>query len=409
MYINCHAHIFNFQSVFTQQSVQTLINRILEMSPPVLADDYIRRLVEDLMAARASHTKPEGTLASWLIEFQESDTLAAFFQRAKADTGSKLERAKARLAALADRENLMENGRMLDRLFAEDDGTDAGTKSVADFIDFIRIGFLPSIQDVADEIMAQTPDGAGIVALTMDITRSDLFERQFIKQLEDTAAAAARYSGRIFPFVAVNPNRSNHYALMLKALNTLNFTGVKLYPSLGFAIDSQAMHEVYAYCEGNQVPLLMHCNPGGYYYARRYIEHSSPRLWKAILKTFPQLKICYGHFGGGEGLTGTRLPDQTSWTGQILQLMTEYPGVFADISYHDDPMQGGQDETRYFDNLQNLLQTDVIKERILFRTDFFMNRVRLKDKNYWSFFADRLGSEFDTIARVNPQRFLFSS
>lgn len=409
MYINCHAHIFNFQSVFTQQSVQTLVNRILEMSPPVLADDYVQRLVEDFMAARTVHVKPENRLADWLIDFQESDTLADFFRRARAETRTKLERAKDRLAALANRENLIKNGRILDQLMAEDDDVDAGTKSVADFIDFIRIGFLPSIKDVADEIMAQTPDRAGIVALTMDITRSDSFERQFIQQLDDTAAAAARYHGRIFPFVAVNTNRSNHYAYMLKALDTLNFTGVKLYPSLGYEIDSPAMHKVYAYCEQNKVPLIMHCNQGGFYYARNYIGNSAPMHWRAILRAFPRLKICFGHFGGGEGLTGRSLPDQTSWTGQILQLMKDHEGVFADISYHDDPMQGSQAETRYFDNLLDLLQKDVIKERVLFGTDFFMNRVRLKDKNYWSYFEDRLGTDFETIAGVNPQRFLFSS
>jgi len=242
VYINCHAHIFNFQSVFTQQTVQTLINRILEMSPPVLADDYIERPVVELMAARTDPGQPEVRLAGWLTEFQESDTLKDFFRRARAETRTKLERAKERLATLASRENLIENSRLLDQLIAETDAADAGTRSVADFI---RIGFMPSIMDVADEIMAQTPDSAGIVALTMDITRSDSFERQFIKQLEDTAAAAAaRYQGRMFPFVAVNTNRSNHYAYMLKALNTLNFKGVKLYPSLGYAIDSPEMRKV---------------------------------------------------------------------------------------------------------------------------------------------------------------------
>jgi len=361
------------------------------------------------MAARSNPEQPENRLAGWLIDFQESDTLADFFRRARAETRTKLERAKERLAALANRENLIENSRLLDQLIAEDDTADAGTKSVADFIDFIRIGFLPSIADVADEIMAQTPDGAGIVALTMDITRSDLFEQQFGQQLEDTAAAAARYPGRIFPFVAVNLNRSNHFEYMLKALNTQNFTGVKLYPSLGYEIDSQAMRKVYAYCEKRQVPVLMHCNPGGFYYARKYIEHSSPLHWRAILKAFPQLKICFGHFGGGEGLTGEGLPDETTWTGQILELMKIHAGVFADISYHDDPMPGGPVETRYFENLHALLQKDVLKERVLFGTDFFMNRVRLKDKNYWSYFQQHLGPVFDTIAGINPQRYLFSS
>jgi len=89
--------------------------------------------------------------------------------------------------------------------------------------------------------------------------------------------------------------------------------------------------------------------------------------------------------------------------------MENHAGVFADISYHDDPMAGGPTESRYFENLKNLLSKDVIQDRILFGTDFFMNRVRLKDKNYWSYFKDHLGSDFDIIAGTNPQRFLFLS
>ncbi len=409
MHINCHTHIFNFQSVFSQQTVQILVNRAVEMSPPVLADRHIQRLIEAFMDARTTPASPEERLAGWLIDFQESDTLVDFFRRANADTLKKLERAKERLAALADRENLLANGRLLDELVAESDDTDAGKKSVADFIDFIRIGFLPSIQAVADEVMAQTPDNAGIVALTMDITRSDLFEEQFINQLEETAAAAASYPGRIFPFVAVNPHRSNHYALMKRALTELAFTGVKLYPSLGYDLDSPAMHRVYAYCHENGVPLLTHCSKGGFYYAEQYIDNAAPAHWEAILDTYPDLKICFGHFGGGGALTGPNLPGEETWTGQISTLMKARTGVFADIAYHDEPMKGGAAETHYFKNLKTLLQRRALQDRILFGTDFFMNRVRLKDKNYWSYFEDRLGSDFETIAGVNPQRFLFPS
>ncbi len=406
MHINCHTHIFNFQSVFSQHSIQTLVNRILEMSPPVLADKHLQRLIEDLMAARTTPAGPEDRLAGWLIDFQESDNLVEFFHKANPDTLKKLESTKERLAALADRGSLLANGKLLDQVFAENDATDAGKKSVADFVDFIRIGFLPSIQAVADEVMEQTPETAGIVALTMDITRSDLFEEQFTDQLEETAAAAVRYPGRIFPFVAVNPNRSSHFVHMQRALTELNFKGVKLYPSLGYDLDSSAMDKVYAYCHENGVPLLMHCSKGGFYYAEQYIDNSAPAHWEAILGRYPNLKICFGHFGGAGALAGPNLPGEATWAGQILKLMETWPGVFADIAYHDEPMEGGAAEARYFENLKRLLQKETIQERILFGTDFFMNRVRLKDKNYWSYFEDHLGGDFETIAGVNPRRFL---
>ena len=408
MRINCHAHIFNLPAVATQHSVQTLINRILEMLPAAVEKTSADGLLRDLFESRAPEPGVLDKLAGWLSDFQAADTLAECFDRAGPSARERLARANARLAAVVDRDTLMETGMALDALIEESDDADAGRKSLADFIDFVRIGFLPSIQDVADELMAQTPATAGCVALAMDITRGDFFEEQFIAQLENTAAAAARYRGRIFPFVAVNPVRSNHFAIMKRALTELDFKGVKLYPSLGYDIDSSAMRRVYAYCQANGVPLLMHCNQGGFYYARQTIANSSPEHWYALLKDFPGLKICFGHFGGGGDLTGPQLPGERSWAGMILDLMETWPGVFADISYHDDPMAGGRAEANYFANLKTLLRRETIRERILFGTDFFMIRARLKDKNYWSYFEDRLGGDFETIAAVNPRRYLFA-
>ncbi len=407
MHINCHAHIFNLPAVATQHSVQTLINRILAMLPEAVEKGFAERLLKDLLEARTTDAGVMDKLAGWLRDFQASGTLTDFIHRADPSRRERLARANARLAALADRENLLETGIALDELIAESDDTDADRKSLADFIDFLRIGFLPTIQDVADELMTQTPADAGIVALTMDITRGDMFEEQFIAQLEETASAATRYPGRIFPFVAVNPTRANHYAIMERALTELQFKGVKLYPSLGYDIDSPAMRRVYAYCQANGVPLLMHCNQGGFYYTPQYISNSSPEHWHAILNDFPELKICFGHFGGGGDLAGPQLPGEGTWAGMILNLMEKWPGVFADTSYHDEPMAGGHAETNYFANLERLLQRETVRERILFGTDFFMIRIRLKDKNYWSYFEDHLGRDFETIAGENPHRFLF--
>jgi len=408
MRINCHAHIFNLPAVATRHSAEILINRILEMLPAVVEKAFAERLLRDLFESRKTETGVMGKLAGWLGEFQSAGTLADFFDQAGPSARDRLAQANARLAAAGDRDNLLEVGMALDELIAERGDLDAGRKSLADFLDFVRIGFLPSIQDVADELMAQTPADAGITALTMDITRGDFFEEQFIAQLAETAAAAARYPGRIFPFTAVNPIRANHYAIMERALGELQFRGVKLSPSLGYDIDSPEMRRVYAYCQANGVPLLMHCNPGGFYYDRQTIFNSSPEHWPAILKDYPELKICFGHFGGGGDLTGPQLPGQKTWAGMILDLMEKWPGVFADISYHDEPMAGGRVEANYFANLKSLLRLEPVRERVLFGTDFFMIRVRLKDKNYWSYFEERLGDDFETISAVNPHRYLFA-
>ncbi len=63
MRINCHAHVFNLPAVFNQQTIQTLINRLLVMAPHVLTEEQIHPLIADLLAAGANDNSPAGILA----------------------------------------------------------------------------------------------------------------------------------------------------------------------------------------------------------------------------------------------------------------------------------------------------------------------------------------------------------
>lgn len=150
------------------------------------------------------------------------------------------------------------------------------------------------------------------------------------------------------------------------------------------------------------------------------------------------LKICFGHYGGGDEwyryLEGDRFrhstqvishpdfgidfihyagskkislgkPEQlwkfTDWYSIISSMMLQHKNVYADISYilHDD--------ANILPLLKQTLQNPNLREKVLYGTDFFVVRNHKSDKNM---LADMMGgldkADFDQIARLNPRKYL---
>lgn len=406
MRFNVHTHIFNFRSVFGPTTLKILANRLTHEKWP----DFIRDAVVKALAKHLSGDilDEEALLRVIARELNASDQLKTWLK----DGGHALHPSVSILLD-GDVEGLAAGalgeifGKLSDALIKADDN-DARQSTLSDLIAFLKIGIKPSIMRVADDLMRYSGPDTTVVALMMDITEAGADdEKQFVRQLKDTAEAALAYPGRLLPFVAVNPLRKTHFDHMVMALERYGFVGVKLYPSLGFKLNTPEMEQVFTYCEQHDVPLLMHCNAGGFYLDTQTIANSAPEVWRDdILPRHPKLRICFGHFGGDENLTS---PDIVpgSWTAVILELMTAYPGVYADISYHDDPMNGAAAEKNYFAHLSRLLQQPTLQDRILFGSDFFLVRQRVRDDNLWRYFETRLTpQEFQQITEANPARYL---
>ena len=78
----------------------------------------------------------------------------------------------------------------------------------------------------------------------------------------------------ILPFIAVDPRRIqypkkenfNFENYVVENLSNTNFSGVKLYPALGYYPFDKRLKNTYQFCVDNNIPLISHCIEGTIYY-----------------------------------------------------------------------------------------------------------------------------------------------
>ena len=403
MRINVHGHVFNIRSVFTDKTIRILLNRLgAEGWPDFLveaAESALRKLL------KGDYFDEQTLLAELVGTLNSSDKLKSYL-----DDLSGAIPGDVQLLAHGNIDDLISGGlrdllHKLGDFLSRDD--DIAKQNVQDFLAFLLIGIRHSILEVTDTFMEISGEDAVVTALMMDITDgSGKDEAMFTRQLNDTAEAALMYPGRVLPFVAVNTKRSTHFQHMIEALEKKGFAGVKLYPSLGFDVQSPEMEKVFTYCEANEIPVMHHCNQGGFFGDQASIQFADPAQWLPVLQAHPKLRVCFAHFGGGENLVLPAVPPK-SWTAAILKLMETYPGVYADISYHTECMDGGDKQDNYFKNLKSFLAAPKYRDRILFGSDFYLVRQRCREDNLWRYFQIHFAdAEWDRLTRANPARFL---
>jgi len=79
------------------------------------------------------------------------------------------------------------------------------------------------------------------------------------------------------------------------------------------------------------------------------------------LKKWPNLRINFAHFGGGDQL----IAGKTDWMGQIIGFIKDYSFVYTDISYHTDKKSPGK-------ILDVVGKNDCLNTKLMFGTDYIM-------------------------------------
>jgi len=264
----------------------------------------------------------------------------------------------------------------------------------------------------------------------------------FETQLAGLAAIkrSAEWKDRVYPFVAVDPRRSNHLDLVKQYIEEYSFAGVKLYPPLGYwPCDQRLMGEgkLYDYCNRNNIPIMTHASEptairfrdkadleasfhpltGKPVSTNDTLTHAkiltNPDEYRPVLNEYPNLKLCLAHFGGQSAWDDYLKrpwcsPDEEekkgvdgNWLYKIRRLMTDdYPRVCTDVSYT-------WASSRFTPLLKMLLIDPAIRHRILFGTDFYMVELNTSEREASIKFRYALGEEdYTQIARVNPLGFL---
>ena len=274
-------------------------------------------------------------------------------------------------------------------------------------------------------MLRQEMDSVGIqlaVPLIMDMGRTTYMEAPqvpFPFQLKTISDIAAESPGVIMPFVMVDPRRTRASDLLIRCLEELGYLGVKMYPALGYHPDPDSIYndpqtndelgKIYSYCESRSIPMTTHCSPGGAYSndilrdkAIRS-ELTQPQGWAGVLRKYPKLQLNLAHFG--QDLEKVKEPN--SWACTIRELIGSYPGVYTDVAYNKHALMP-KTSGKYFEVLGNMIDNDrILKDRILFGTDWCMTRHTWTEKEYVTPFL-RLGEErLHRIGFENSLDFLF--
>lgn len=226
-------------------------------------------------------------------------------------------------------------------------------------------------------------------------------------------AAKEEYKEVIIPFAHIDPRRPDALQRLKDLVENHHFKGVKIYPPLGYKpTDPRLMNEIYPYMVEKNIPLLAHCSPGTVYTheVRKKVAHqyAHPKNYQAVMKAFPQLRICLGHFGGisewRRYFAAEHDEKNQPWVQVIIDMMRDksYPNLYADISYTIFDMQEN------VPLLKVLLEDDEAKRKILFGSDFFMvENHKYSEKRLSIDLRATLGEKaFWQIANTNPKAYL---
>ncbi|MBL8056309.1 MAG: amidohydrolase family protein [Anaerolineales bacterium] len=285
----------------------------------------------------------------------------------------------------------------------------------------VGLSHFGSQQEVLEHIRRQYPASARFVVLPMDLAYMgagrppvDIAEQQ-----AELLRLAARFPETVIPFCAVDPRRPDALPLARRWI-AAGARGVKIYPCLGYYPHDPVLLRLYELLEERGLPVLAHCSPGGIRHKRLSLaaaaEFAHPRHYEAILRRFPNLRICLAHFGGGEEwerhLRGETEPagGERAWVKWIADLIRsgDYPSLYTDIAY--TLFMPGVDRRPfdYFDYLKVLLAHPRLRERVLFGSDYYMVTLeRMTEKEAGLALRSRLGEAlFFQIAHHNPRRYL---
>ncbi len=313
-----------------------------------------------------------------------------------------------------------------------------GKKNISQLIKkfhyFLSIGDLKSQLEIFKLLQGFYPTGTKFCVLTMDMEYMGAgnVAKSFETQLEELAAIKKdpAYTDLIHPFIFIHPERPMLFTLVRRFIEEHYFAGLKMYPPLGYYPFDKRLDLVLSYAEQYDIPVTTHCARGGVYFKgdikdrkhpitgrevpkskNKYLTdiYTDPDNYQYLLHKFPDLKLNLAHFGGNDEwekyLQNTIVDNdgEVNWFTKVCNLIKEHPNVYSDVSYT-------MFSKKLISLLKVILQDPVLKNKILFGSDFYMTEIEESEREFSINLRAGLGEQdFNLIAQENPELFLFNS
>ena len=249
----------------------------------------------------------------------------------------------------------------------------------------------------------------------------------FSEHMAELEELKRQQGSSVFPFLAVDPRRPGILELVRQKVGPGKpFSGVKLYPSLGYLPTHPGLFPIYEYCMKNDAPITVHASRGVIKTWCKTITtplqngkpatvtfndtdftpfdcFGAPDNWKPVLKRYKgRLRVNFAHFGGPEELAkyGDAETRETSWTKRIIDLMKEFPkNVYTDMSCITSPA--------ILESIAEILDTnEIVRKRMIFGTDYNVELMFLPIDRYCEQVKAALDRHLETMMFENPTRFL---
>ena len=265
------------------------------------------------------------------------------------------------------------------------------------------------------------------------------------KQIDLSSEFIARSEGRLLGFVAFHPERGREQIdECWKALKK-GHVGIKLYPPLNYhplgkdvgqdTRDYQdIMRELYQRCTSLDIPITTHCTPSGFQTWSGTGPLSNPLYWEEVLKEHEDLRLNFGHAGGGVyeyndyylPLDSPELKtagwvaspehwerDRYSYAKHVARLCRHYKNAYMDFSYLFIINFVDQRRENFVQNLRREMAAPgaySLADKIMYGTDWHMPIMldRVKDHlgTMRGIFSEHFSEAADRFFFINAVRFL---
>ena len=158
------------------------------------------------------------------------------------------------------------------------------------------------------------------------------------------------FPDRLKIFAGIDPRRGADGLELFKKSIDHGFSGLKLYPSMGYRLWDEALYPYYELCSGNHMPVLTHTGPSLDVLANELAE---PEEIKKAAKDFPNVKFILAH--AGQRITESR-----------IQELVSIPNVYLDIS----AFQMGYRKAADMKEDMGAIFSSRFYKKILFGTDY---------------------------------------